>query len=106
METPPEVDVATAAQMLLAGALLVDVREPDELAICAIPGARHIPMREIPALAADLPAGQPLLIMCHTGVRSRSVARFLRSSGRNDVSNIAGGIDAWADQIDPSLARY
>lgn len=106
METPLEVDVVTAAQMLRDGALLVDVREPAELAICSIPGSRHIPMREIPAAVTGLPADQPLLVICHGGVRSRQVTDFLRASGRRDVSNVEGGIDAWAEQIDPSLARY
>lgn len=106
MEAPLEVDVVTAAQMLRDGALLIDVREPAEVAICSIPGSRHIPMRQIPGLAADLPADRPLLVLCHVGVRSRSVTHFLRDHGRPNVSNIAGGIEAWADQIDPSLARY
>ena len=106
METPLEVDVTTAAQMMREGALLIDVREPAELAICSIPGSRHIPMREIPAAVAGLPADQPLLVICHVGVRSRHVTTFLRANGRRDVSNVAGGIDAWAGQIDPLLARY
>jgi adenylyltransferase/sulfurtransferase len=106
MDAPLEVDVVTAARMMQAGALLLDVREPVEVAICAIAGSRHIPMRQVPALASTLPSGQPILVICHLGVRSRSVTHFLRDSGRSDVSNVAGGIDAWAEQVDPTLERY
>ena len=107
MDTPPlEVDVTTAAQMHRAGALLLDVREPAELAICAVAGSRAIPMRQIPECLPDLPRDQPILVLCHMGARSLRVTQFLRANGFANTSNVAGGIKAWADQIDPSLARY
>ena len=68
--------------------------------------ARHIPMREIPAQLENLPKSQHLLILCHSGMRSRSVTDFLRTNGISTVSNIAGGINAWAVEIDPTLTRY
>lgn len=106
METPLEIDVATAAQLLRANrAVLLDVREPDERAICQVPGSLHIPMREIPARAAELPDAH-LLVFCHHGGRSARVTQFLRANGFERATNVAGGIDAWAEQIDPSLARY
>ena len=106
METPLEIDVTTAAQLLRDGAVLVDVREPAEVATCHIDGSRLIPMRQIPEHLPDLPRDQHLLILCHVGVRSLRVTQFLRANGFEQVSNVAGGIEAWAEQIDPNLARY
>jgi len=106
METPLEIDVATAAQLLTAGALLLDVREASEVATCAIAGSRHIPMRQIPEALPDLPRDRLILVHCHHGGRSLRVTQFLRANGFAQVSNVAGGIEAWAEQIDPSLARY
>lgn len=98
------------AQRLLDGsprtALLVDVREPYETEICRIAGAKLIPMRQIPDRMRDLPRDEHLLIICHTGGRSLRVTEFLRAQGFPTVSNVAGGIDAWATQIDPTLRRY
>lgn len=106
METPLEVDVVTAAQLHREGALLLDVREPFEVATCAIAGSRHIPMRQIPENLPDLPRDRQIVVLCHHGGRSLRVTQFLLANGFTQVSNIAGGIDAWAEQIDPSLARY
>ena len=106
MDLPLEVDVATAAQMLRDGALLLDVREPFEVAICAVADSQHTPMRQIPENAADLPPDRPILVLCHHGGRSQRVTQFLRANGFANATNVIGGIDAWADQIDPALARY
>jgi rhodanese-related sulfurtransferase len=106
MDTPLEVDVGTAAQLQRDGALILDVREPAEVATCAIAGSRHIPMRQIPESLADLPQDRLILVQCHHGGRSLRVTQYLRANGFTQVSNVAGGIDAWAVQIDPTLARY
>jgi rhodanese-related sulfurtransferase len=106
MDTPLEVDVMTAAQLRREGALLVDVREPFEVATCTIAGSRHIPMRQIPESLASLPRDRHILVLCHVGSRSLRVTRFLRANGFERVSNVAGGIEAWAEFVDPSLARY
>lgn len=106
MDLPFEIDVATAAAKLRAGALLLDVREPAEVAQVALPGARHIPMREIPAAVAALPRDTEILVLCHHGGRSARVTQFLRAQGVEQAINVAGGIDAWAVQLDPSLPRY
>lgn len=106
METPLEVDVVTAARLQREGALLVDVREPIEVSTCAIPGSRHIPMRQIPESLGDLPRDRLILVQCHHGGRSLRVTQFLRANGFEQVSNVAGGIDAWAQEIDPTLPRY
>lgn len=105
MSAPLEVDVPTAAALLRQGAVLIDVREPDEVALCSVAGSVHIPMREIPARLGELPDAH-LLILCHHGGRSGRVTQFLRANGRENATNVAGGIEAWACKIDPSLARY
>lgn len=106
---PLELSV-TAAKRLLddspCTALLVDVREPYETEICRIAGAELIPMRQIPERMHDLPRDEHLLILCHSGGRSLRVTEFLRAQGFTAVSNVAGGIDAWAAQIEPGMARY
>jgi adenylyltransferase/sulfurtransferase len=86
--------------------VLVDVREPDEVARCRIAGATHIPMREIPERVSELPKDKHLLIHCHHGGRSMRVTQFLRANGYDAVSNVAGGIDAWSLVIDPTVPRY
>ena len=106
METPLEIDVTTAAQLQREGALLLDVREADEVATCAIAGSQHIPMRQIPENVASLPRDRLILVQCHHGGRSLRVTQYLRAQGFTQVSNVAGGIDAWAEQIDPALPRY
>lgn len=85
---------------------LLDVREPDELAIASLPGALHIPMREIPMRIAELDRERPIVVMCHSGIRSRHVAGFLLANDFKQVFNLAGGIDAWAVEIAPDLPRY
>jgi adenylyltransferase/sulfurtransferase len=85
---------------------LIDVREPWEIKICQIPGAEPIPMRQIPARLGTLPRDRHLLILCHQGIRSLRVTEFLREHGYAAVSNVAGGIEAWAQRIDPTLRRY
>ena len=88
------------------GAAIIDVREPYELEICRVGDAQHIPMRQIPEQLDALPKDKHLMILCHAGGRSRRVTEFLRSRGYNNVSNIAGGIDAWAETIEPGMQRY
>ncbi len=106
MDLPLETDVATAARQLQEGALLLDVREAFEVATCSVAGSRHIPMRQIPENLPSLPRDRLILVLCHVGARSLRVTQFLRANGFAQVTNVAGGIDAWAEQIDPSLARY
>ncbi|MDP1580607.1 MAG: rhodanese-like domain-containing protein [Candidatus Didemnitutus sp.] len=106
MSVPHEIDVTTAAAMRQQGARLLDVREASELAVCQLPGCLHVPMGEIPARLTEFPADTPLLVLCHHGGRSARVTQFLRANGFDQAINVAGGIDAWARQIDPGLARY
>lgn len=85
---------------------LVDVREPWELSICSIAGSRPIPMRSIPERAGELPQEEPIVVVCHHGVRSLQVALYLSRLGFSQVYNLQGGIAAWADQVEPAMARY
>ena len=104
----PDIDVQTLAKARNEGVVLtlLDVREIEELAFCAIDGALHIPMQDVPPRIADLPRGQPLVVMCHHGGRSHQVAQFLRGQGFTNVHNLAGGIDSWALSIDLEMIRY
>ncbi len=86
--------------------VLLDVREPDELATASIPWATWIPMREIPARIGELPRGKPIVCMCHHGARSEHVAQFLAANGYENAVNLDGGIDAWSASVDASVPRY
>jgi len=89
-----------------AGALLLDVRMPEELEIAALPGAINIPLNDLPDRIGELNPGAAIAVLCHHGVRSERAARFLERSGFGDVSHLAGGIDAWSLEIDESVPRY
>ncbi len=86
--------------------VLLDCRELDELAICALPNAVHIPMRQTPGRLGELPRDRPVVVYCHHGVRSLQVAAFLREHGLPDAVSMAGGIDAWSLRVDPTVRRY
>lgn len=88
------------------GTLFLDVREPWEFALCHIAGSVHIPMGDIPARFGEIASDAIVVVLCHHGMRSRQVMHFLSQSGFDDVRNLAGGIDAWAREIDPQLATY
>ena len=96
----------SASDLAAAKPLVLDVREPWELQRCALPQATHIPMREIPGRLAELDPDTEIVVMCHHGVRSQQVAYFLASRGYQKVFNLSGGIDAWAREVDPSMATY
>ena len=86
--------------------LLLDVREPWELAICRIDGSRSIPMQQIPQALAELERERPIVCICHHGIRSFQVARFLEFQGFGRVINLEGGVAAWAREVDPGMATY
>ncbi|MBF6590385.1 MAG: MBL fold metallo-hydrolase [Ktedonobacterales bacterium] len=90
----PEVEV-TALTDRLEGALLVDVREPQEYGEGHVPGAISIPQAELAARLAELPRDRPLLLICHSGARSLRAAQFLRQTGFEQVANVRGGTQAW-----------
>lgn len=86
--------------------VLLDVREPWEYEVARLPGSLHVPMRAIPARAAELDPGAETVVICHHGARSMQVAMFLERMGFGRVYNLAGGVDAWARQVDTSMATY
>jgi rhodanese-related sulfurtransferase len=86
--------------------VLLDVREHVELEVAAVPIAIHIPMREVPTRLMELDRDTPLVVMCHSGGRSRRVAEYLIGNGFTRVFNLRGGIDAWSTEIDPQVPRY
>jgi adenylyltransferase/sulfurtransferase len=86
--------------------VLLDVREPEELAIARIAGALHIPMGDIPGRLHELDPEADIVVYCHHGVRSANVCAFLQQRRFESVANLTGGIDAWAETVDPSLPRY
>jgi len=103
-----EISVTELAQHHAAGDdfLLLDVREPDEIATAAIPWATVIPMAEVPERIAELPTAKPIYVLCHVGGRSARVTQFLNQNGYPDAANVAGGIRAWTKEIDPSVPDY
>ena len=86
---------------------LIDVREPEEHAVCHIEGAELVPMRTVPQHLADLDDDEiPIVVFCHHGVRSLSVVDWLRKQGVENCQSMAGGIDRWSLEIDPGVSRY
>jgi rhodanese-related sulfurtransferase len=90
--------------------VVLDVREPSELQVASVKADGFklltIPMGVIPPRLAELNPEQPIACLCHHGGRSMQVAAFLQSRGFSHVANIAGGINAWSGELDPSIPRY
>lgn len=107
---PLETDCQTVKAQLDSGAdfLLLDCREESEHQLVNIPQAKLLPMSQVMARAEELAPfkGKPIVVHCHHGGRSLRVATWLKQQGFDDVKSLAGGIDQWAVDIDPSLARY
>lgn len=86
---------------------ILDVREPWEAELCRLPGAHLIPMGDMPSRAhQELDPDAHIVVYCHHGVRSLSVVFWLREQGFERAQSLAGGIEAWAQVADPSMARY
>jgi rhodanese-related sulfurtransferase len=82
------------------------VRDPPEYEVCRLDGARLIPLRELPDRLDELDPADTLVVHCHHGPRSSRAVAFLRGKGFERAYNLAGGIDAWSVEIDPSVPRY
>ena len=85
---------------------VIDVREPHEYDICNLPGAKLIPLSQFTARIGEMDSADELVLHCHKGVRSMQALEMLRSAGFRKIKSLKGGIEAWADKIDPSMARY
>ena len=88
-----------------ADIFILDVRNPDEFALCNLNG-HLLPMGELPERFNELNPDQQIIIHCHAGGRSRRATEFLMKQGFKRVFNLRGGITAWANEIDPSMPKY
>ncbi len=86
--------------------VLLDVREPEEVALVQLPNSVHIPMGDIPSRLHELDPDSEIVVYCHHGVRSLQVAHFLHQRDFEHVLSLAGGIDVWAIEIEPEMTRY
>lgn len=86
--------------------VLLDVREAEELQVCALPGVTHIPLSELGRRVAELDPDAPTVCICHHGVRSARAAAGLARLGFDRLYNLVGGVDRWAAEVDPAMARY
>jgi molybdopterin/thiamine biosynthesis adenylyltransferase/rhodanese-related sulfurtransferase len=85
---------------------LLDVRRPDELAAAKLPYTKWIEMRELDERMHELDKSAEIIVYCHSGVRSLRAAHKLRKAGHSKAKSLAGGIDAWSEEIDPTIPRY
>ena len=108
--TPRDLPTWLQAARTQGEPLLLDVREPAEWQAASVraDGAElmQLPMQSIPARLHELDPDRPVAVLCHHGGRSMQVAMFLAQRGFDHVANVAGGIDAWSQQVDPSVPRY
>ncbi len=105
---PLEIDVQQARQWLKAknAPVVLDVREPYEVALCRLPGSLAIPLAQVPNQLDALPRDRPILIHCHHGARSLQAAKLLRARGFARATSLRGGIHEWAVAFDPEMPKY
>ncbi|MBZ5726295.1 MAG: molybdopterin-synthase adenylyltransferase MoeB [Acidobacteriia bacterium] len=103
-----EVEVQDVKAMMDRGDkfVLIDVREPHEYKICNIPGAKLIPLGEVPKRLGELDREADIVVHCKSGMRSAKACGILRQAGFERVRNMKGGILAWSDKVDPSVPKY
>jgi rhodanese-related sulfurtransferase len=103
-----EIEPRDVKQMLERGAklLFVDVREDWEHQLCRIEGAKLIPLGQLPGNVPAFEAADEIVLYCHSGRRSLDAAAWLRAQGIAGARSMAGGIDRWSREIDPSVPRY
>jgi adenylyltransferase/sulfurtransferase len=99
MELKRKLDAREALQ-------LIDVREPYEYEIARIAGAKLIPLGELPERLREINRETEIVVHCHSGMRSARAVQLMQQAGFTRASNLAGGINAWSDEIDPTVPRY
>ena len=106
--TPGSISPADLKARLEAGdsLVLLDVREDSEVAICALPGITHIPMGELSVRLPELDMDAETVCICHHGIRSAHAAAALARMGFESLLNLSGGMERWAQDVDPEMARY
>lgn len=99
-----------AQQASQGAALMLDVREDWELQTASVRAdgfeLRHIPMGQLVQRLSELDPERPIACLCHHGGRSMQVAAYLERNGFTSLYNLAGGMDAWANTVDPAMATY
>lgn len=105
--TLPEISVQELEALREANAdvFILDVRNPDEYAICNLNG-HLIPFVELASRIHELKQDQHIVVHCHAGGRARRATEYLLSQGFSHVQNLRGGITAWANEIDPTMRKY
>lgn len=110
MSLPTEIEPREAATLLAESpdSLLLDCRTPEEYATAKIGGARLIPMQELTERLDEIEAWRPqrIVVHCHHGVRSLRVTNWLRQQGFEQAQSMRGGIEAWSNEVDPSVPTY
>lgn len=103
-----EITPAEAAAWLASGRVVVDIRTPEELEKARVPGSEWLPMGDLLARIdeLDLGPGEPFAVLCHHGVRSLKMTLALHAVGHAGARSVAGGIEAWSLEVDPSVPRY
>ena len=86
--------------------LLLDVRQPWEYDVCKIENSILIPMSQIPAELASLDFDRETVVICHHGIRSRNIGRYLEHAGFSNIINLSGGVAQWAQTVDTQMATY
>ncbi|MFT5198081.1 MAG: rhodanese-related sulfurtransferase [Planctomycetota bacterium] len=86
--------------------ILLDVRQPRELEICVLPGIVHLPMRDLSMRYGELDPDAEIVCICHHGIRSAHACMMLESYGFKNMINLTGGMELWAEEMDPKMARY
>jgi rhodanese-related sulfurtransferase len=97
----PEIDVADLARVRAGGAVIIDVREPDEYTAAHVPGATLVPLATVPDRLDEVPTEGPVYVICAKGARSLRAAEFYRAQGI-DAINVAGGTTAWVEAGQPT----
>ena len=85
---------------------LLDVREAWEFALCNIKGSTNISLSNIEQMQTEIKPDEETVVICHHGMRSFQVANYLEGQGYNNITNLEGGVDAWARTVDAEMAQY
>jgi len=104
----PQITAKELQASLAAGrkVTLLDVREPQEWDITTLPGAKLIPLGDVPERVNELDSADDIVVYCHHGQRSQRAITFLKKMGFDKLQNLAGGIDSWAANVDHEMPRY
>lgn len=99
-------DVHARMQQHAPDFVLLDCRDPDEVAFASVDGSVNIPMNELSDRLGELKKSAEIVVMCHHGVRAMAVAGFLSENGYECVASMSGGIHGWAETVDPDMPKY